>query len=77
MRAVLWSADGRDWRARATPASVTAKVTAQLGAGGVVLLHDAASPHGVSSAALGAVPHIVAACRARGWSVGSLRDHFQ
>jgi peptidoglycan/xylan/chitin deacetylase (PgdA/CDA1 family) len=75
MHAVLWSADGRDWRARATASSVTGKVTAQLGAGGVVLLHDAGGPQGVSSAALGAVPHIVAACHARGWAVGSLREH--
>lgn len=76
MQAVLWTADGRDWRARATPTSVTDRVTAQLGAGGVVLLHDAAGPDGVSSAALGAVPHLIAQCHARGLRVGSLREHW-
>lgn len=76
MRPVLWSADGRDWRTRATPASVTAKITAQLDGGGVVLLHDAAGPHGLSAAALGAVPTLVERSRRRGWTVGSLREHF-
>jgi peptidoglycan/xylan/chitin deacetylase (PgdA/CDA1 family) len=76
MRTVLWSADGRDWRRRATPATVTEKVTAQLDGGGVVLLHDASGPHGTSAAALGAVPGIVAYCRTRGWRVGSLSEHW-
>jgi peptidoglycan/xylan/chitin deacetylase (PgdA/CDA1 family) len=76
LRTVLWSADGRDWRARATPSSVSENVSTQVGAGGVILLHDAAGPRGVSTAALGAVPHIVAECRARGLTVGSLREHL-
>jgi peptidoglycan-N-acetylglucosamine deacetylase len=38
---LLWSTWGRDWRAAATPASVTSEATAALRAGDVVLLHDA------------------------------------
>lgn len=38
---VLWSRWGRDWRARATAGSVAAEVTRELGAGDVLLLHDA------------------------------------
>ena len=38
---LLWSRWGRDWEARATPESIAARATADLGAGDVVLLHDA------------------------------------
>ena len=38
---LLWSRWGRDWAARATPASIAAKVTENLEAGDVLLLHDA------------------------------------
>ena len=38
-RAVLWSRWGRDWSARATPASITSRARAE--AGDIVLLHDA------------------------------------
>jgi peptidoglycan-N-acetylglucosamine deacetylase len=38
---VLWTRDGRDWRADATPESITARVTRGLTPGDVVLLHDA------------------------------------
>jgi peptidoglycan-N-acetylglucosamine deacetylase len=37
---LLWSRWGRDWRARATPASVALDVTRDLTAGDVLLLHD-------------------------------------
>ncbi len=37
---VLWSAWGRDWERRATPASISRRVTRRLGPGDVVLLHD-------------------------------------
>ncbi len=40
-RTMLWSRWGRDWQARATPASVTARVSARAGEGEVLLLHDA------------------------------------
>ena len=37
----LWTQWGRDWEARATPASITARVTDGAAAGSVLLLHDA------------------------------------
>ncbi len=40
-RTVLWSHWGRDWEARATPASIAALCTRGAGAGSVLLLHDA------------------------------------
>ena len=40
-RTLLWSQWGRDWEARATPASITARVTDGGGEGSVLLLHDA------------------------------------
>jgi peptidoglycan/xylan/chitin deacetylase (PgdA/CDA1 family) len=39
--ALLWSAWGRDWPARATPAVIATRATRDVGAGDVVLLHDA------------------------------------
>jgi peptidoglycan/xylan/chitin deacetylase (PgdA/CDA1 family) len=38
---LLWSAWGRDWRARATPDAIASRVTRDVRAGDVVLLHDA------------------------------------
>lgn len=40
-RTVLWSHWGKDWQARATPESITARVTDGAGEGAVLLLHDA------------------------------------
>jgi len=40
-RPVLWSQWGRDWTRRATPASIARKTTATVGAGDILLLHDA------------------------------------
>jgi peptidoglycan/xylan/chitin deacetylase (PgdA/CDA1 family) len=40
-RTLLWTHWGRDWEARATPASIARRVTAGAGAGSVLLLHDA------------------------------------
>jgi peptidoglycan/xylan/chitin deacetylase (PgdA/CDA1 family) len=74
---VLWTADGRDWAADATPASIAERVGRHLRAGGVVLLHDSdvTSAPDAWRSALGALPHIVARCRAAGWAVGPLREH--
>jgi len=41
LRPLLWSKWGRDWERRATPESITARVTNWIRAGDVVLLHDA------------------------------------
>jgi peptidoglycan/xylan/chitin deacetylase (PgdA/CDA1 family) len=38
---LLWTRWGRDWRARATPASIASEAAAHLGGGEVILLHDA------------------------------------
>ncbi|MGN6215380.1 MAG: polysaccharide deacetylase family protein [Solirubrobacterales bacterium] len=40
-RPVLWSQWGRDWDRRATPESITRRVTTGIRSGDVVLLHDA------------------------------------
>jgi peptidoglycan/xylan/chitin deacetylase (PgdA/CDA1 family) len=40
-RTLLWSEWGRDWEARATPASIAARLTDDATAGAVLLLHDA------------------------------------
>ena len=40
-RTLLWSHWGKDWQARATPASIAARVTDGAGEGSVLLLHDA------------------------------------
>jgi peptidoglycan-N-acetylglucosamine deacetylase len=40
-RTLLWSHWGRDWEARATPASIAAHVTGGVDEGSVLLLHDA------------------------------------
>jgi peptidoglycan/xylan/chitin deacetylase (PgdA/CDA1 family) len=39
-RPLLWSAWGRDWERRATPASIARRAARGLAAGAVVLLHD-------------------------------------
>jgi peptidoglycan/xylan/chitin deacetylase (PgdA/CDA1 family) len=78
LQPVLWTADGQDWSASATGASVAARIAGRLGAGGTVLLHDSdiTSAPGSWRAALDAVPSVVGLCNERGWSVGPLRDHF-
>jgi peptidoglycan/xylan/chitin deacetylase (PgdA/CDA1 family) len=66
---VLWTADGEDWSATATPASVLDKITKRLSAGGIVLLHDSdlhCAP-GSWRTALAVLDPLVALCRARGW----------
>jgi peptidoglycan-N-acetylglucosamine deacetylase len=40
-RPVLWSKWGRDWDRSATPESITGRLTAGVGAGDILLLHDA------------------------------------
>jgi peptidoglycan/xylan/chitin deacetylase (PgdA/CDA1 family) len=41
LRTLLWSRWGKDWRKFTTPDRIAARVTAELGAGDVILLHDA------------------------------------
>ena len=68
LRPLLWSRWGRDWSARATPESIAATVTRDVGAGDVLLLHDAdhysaAGSHRRTAAAL---PRVLAELERRG-----------
>ena len=77
LRPVLWTADGRDWSADATAASVFSRLRRRLAAGGVVLLHDSditSAPRSWRSA-LGALGPLVEYCREQGWGVGPLGEH--
>ncbi len=74
---VLWTAWGRDWRARATADSVLATVRRTLGGGGTVLLHDSdctAAP-GAWRSALGALPRLITGVRDQGCQLGPLAEH--
>jgi peptidoglycan/xylan/chitin deacetylase (PgdA/CDA1 family) len=78
LRLVLWSAWGRDWERRATPASVTALVTAQFRPGGTVLLHDSdrTSAPGSWRTTLVATERLVNQWLRDGLSVGGLDSHW-
>ncbi len=78
LRTVLWSAWGRDWERRATPASVTSIVRAQLRPGGTVLLHDSdrTSAPGAWRTTLVATERLVRLWRREGVEVGPLASHW-
>jgi peptidoglycan/xylan/chitin deacetylase (PgdA/CDA1 family) len=78
LRPVLWTADGRDWAADATPDSVLARIRRRLRSGGTVLLHDSdvTSSPGSWESALGALPGLVELCAGSGWAVGPLCEHW-
>jgi peptidoglycan/xylan/chitin deacetylase (PgdA/CDA1 family) len=65
---LLWSAWGRDYRARTTPAEIARLATRGLRAGDVVLLHDADwySAPGCHRRTAAALPAILDAIAARG-----------
>ena len=67
-RTLLWSRWGRDWAARATPATIAARAARDLAPGDVVLLHDADtySTAGSWQRTAAAVPAIVDAARSAG-----------
>jgi peptidoglycan/xylan/chitin deacetylase (PgdA/CDA1 family) len=77
LRAVLWTAWGRDWTAQATAASVLAALAPGLRGGATVLLHDCdhTCAPGSWRSALGALPEVVGRCRAMGLRVGPLGEH--
>jgi peptidoglycan-N-acetylglucosamine deacetylase len=65
---VLWAVDGRDWRASATPQSVSRRIAARLRGGEVILLHDSdsySSP-GAWRSTVGALPLLLARIREKG-----------
>jgi peptidoglycan-N-acetylglucosamine deacetylase len=76
MRTVLWSAWGRDWTARASPASVAAEISRDLAPGGTILLHDSdcTSAPGAWRSALGALDLLAASIATM--PVVALRDHL-
>jgi peptidoglycan/xylan/chitin deacetylase (PgdA/CDA1 family) len=67
-RTLLWSHWGRDWEARATAESITARATDGAGEGAVLLLHDADdySAPGSWRRTAAALPRILATLDARG-----------
>jgi len=69
-RTLLWSQWGRDWEARATPASIAARVTDGAGEGAVLLLHDADdySAPGSWEHTAAALPRVLATLAERGVS---------
>jgi len=74
-RPVLWSRWGHDWRRRATPMGIAAEATAGVGAGDVILLHDADyySAPGSWARTAAALPAILATLEARGLKSTLLR----
>jgi peptidoglycan/xylan/chitin deacetylase (PgdA/CDA1 family) len=78
LHTVLWSAWGRDWERRATPASVVRLVEGQLRPGGTVLLHDSdrTSAPGSWRTTLVATQRLVARWQATGLAVGGLDAHW-
>lgn len=89
LEVVLWGAWGRDWRARATPATVMTDVMRGLSSrpgsvgglrsrpGSTLLLHDSdsTSAPGAWRSALGALPLLAEQFAQEGWEVGPLSDH--
>jgi peptidoglycan/xylan/chitin deacetylase (PgdA/CDA1 family) len=67
-RTLLWSHWGRDWEARATPESISARVTRGAGEGAVLLLHDADdySAPGSWRRTAAALPSVLATLAERG-----------
>jgi peptidoglycan/xylan/chitin deacetylase (PgdA/CDA1 family) len=69
-RTLLWTHWGRDWEARATPASIAARVTDGAGEGSVLLLHDADdySAPGSWERTVAALPRVLDTLAQRGLS---------
>ena len=74
---MLWTAWGRDWRERATPAMVAADVAKGLGPGATVLLHDSDCSSAPESwrSSLGSLPALGELFAEQGLVPGPLADH--
>ncbi|MFN8216147.1 MAG: polysaccharide deacetylase family protein [Solirubrobacterales bacterium] len=74
-RPVLWSRWGRDWDRGATPSSIARRLTAEVAAGDILLLHDADYYSARNSwvGTVGALPIILAALETRGLRSSLLR----
>ncbi len=68
LRPLLWSRWGKDWRRLTTPARIAARVSRDLSAGDVILLHDADfySARGSHRRTVTALPEIIAELKRRG-----------
>ena len=68
LRPLLWSHWGKDWRRFTTPERIAARSTRGIGAGDVILLHDADfySARGSYRRTLGALPGILDELKRRG-----------
>jgi peptidoglycan/xylan/chitin deacetylase (PgdA/CDA1 family) len=78
LRPVLWGAWGRDWIEGRSPDEIYRTVAPRLRGGVTVLLHDT-SPDGRGEAwrsTLAVLPRIVERCRAEGWEIGPLAEHW-
>jgi len=77
LRTVLWSAWGRDWEMRATPARIVRTVDRTLAPGGTVLLHDTDRTSAVGSwkGTLRASEALLERWDSEGRDVGPLREH--
>lgn len=77
LRTVLWSAWGRDWERRATPARIVRTVESALRPGGTVLLHDTdrQSAPGSWTRTLPASNTLLTGWAARDLAVGPLDRH--
>jgi peptidoglycan/xylan/chitin deacetylase (PgdA/CDA1 family) len=73
----LWTAWGRDWRARTTPGSILRTVTRTLTDGGTVLLHDSDCTSAPDSwrATLAALPRLLDWAAQHHLTIGPLREH--
>lgn len=78
LRPILWGAWGRDWIEPGSPDHVYRTLAPRLRGGTTLLLHDT-SPNGHGEAwrsTLAALPRIVERCRAEGYEVGPLAEHW-
>jgi peptidoglycan-N-acetylglucosamine deacetylase len=73
-RVALWSITGKDWRARETPASIARRVVERFRPGAIVLLHDSGGAQGAPARMLAALPAILDAAAAQGYTWRRLDD---
>jgi peptidoglycan/xylan/chitin deacetylase (PgdA/CDA1 family) len=57
-QAVLWNADGRDWRVQQSPEQINARILKQIKEGSIVLLHDGGGDEGAPQNTLRALDQL-------------------